>query len=187
LARADADLTLAKRSSIPDVSVFGFLSRFDGGGNTETSGGGSLGINLPIFQENGPSVADAVSERQRAGAELDDLVRAAQAELATAYRRCQETADELRLVADEIVPRARQNLELQHRRAEREEVSAYDVVDYDLELISAQSDLLEARHAYTDALIDLEKAAQVPLMGIADDSAATAQPAGADQQGDAEH
>lgn len=186
LARADADLALAKRSLIPDVSVFGFVARFDGGGNTETSGGGSLGINLPIFQDNGPSVADAIAERQRAAAELDDLMLAVEMEMTTLYRRCEEAAAELNLVTDEILPRARENLVLQRRRAERDEVSEYDVVDYDLELISAQSDLLEARRVYTDALIDLERAAVLPSIAVPAASGAAAAAAGAGEQADPE-
>lgn len=170
LARADADLALARRSVIPDLSVFGFVSRFDGGGGTETAGGGSLGINLPIFQDNGPSVADAVTERQRAAAELEDLVRAVELDLTSAYRQCEDAAAELHVVTEQLLPRARENLELQRRRAARNEVSEYDVVDYELDLVTTETELVEAMTAYVGALIDLEKAAVMPLVGEASGS-----------------
>jgi outer membrane protein TolC len=180
LTRADAELALAKRSAIPDVSLFAFVSRFDGGDDTETSGGGSLGISLPIFQGNGPSVSEAIAERQRAAAELDDLVRTVEANLVTIYGNCEDAAVQLQLINEGILPRARENLRLQRRRAQGDEVTSYDVIDYELELISAREEQVTARRVYTDALIDLEKAAVVTLVGP--DSAPT--PASEDQHED---
>lgn len=166
LARADTELKLAKRSAIPDISLFAFISRFDGGEDgRETSGGGSVGVDVPIFQDNGPSIADAIVERQRAAAELDDLMRTVEANLGTAYRNCEEAAAELQLIKDEILPRAQENLELQRHRADRDEVTIYDVIDYQLDLVSTEAELVTARRVYTDALIDLEKAAAVTLVG----------------------
>jgi len=176
LSRADAELALAQRLAIPDVSLFAFISRFDSGdSDIQTSGGGSLGFSLPIFQNNGTSVDDAIRERQRAAAELDDLIALVESNLASAYGLTQDAAADLRSVLAEILPLARENVELQERRARRGEVPAYDVVDYQLDLVSAEEDLVAAQRAYTDALIELEKAAAVPLLvGPADDVSAQA-------------
>jgi outer membrane protein TolC len=164
LARTDSELALAKRLAIPDVSLFGFVSQFDGGnGGNETAGGGSIGFSLPIFQGNGPSIDDAITERQRAAAELDDLVKLVEHNVASAYGTAQDAAEDLRTVLDEIIPRARENVELQQRRARRGEVRPYDTVDQELELVAAEEELVTAQRAYTDALIELEKAAALPF------------------------
>jgi outer membrane protein TolC len=184
LERTEAELTLAKRLAVPDISIFGFVSRFDGGdGDDETSGGGSLGFNLPVFQGNGPSIDDAISERQRAAVELDDLIRLVESNLATAYGQTLDAAAELQTVVEEIIPRARENVELQQRRAQRGEVRSFDIVDYEIELVSAEEELVTAQRVYTDALIELEKAAAVPLVPP-DNLAPAAQPAstGEDQK-----
>jgi cobalt-zinc-cadmium efflux system outer membrane protein len=181
LDRANADLALARRSAVPDVSVFGFVTRFDGGDDTETSGGGSLGVTLPIFQDNGPNIPDAISERQRAAAELDDLVRLVDANLVTAYSHALDAADDLTLVIDEILPRAEDNVELQRRRVRRGEVRSLDIIDYDLELVNAEEELVAARRAYTQALIELEKAAGVELLVAGPVSAPEPQAASADE------
>lgn len=164
VARSDAELSLAKRTAIPDVSVFGFVSRFDSGDDTETSGGGSLGVTLPIFQGNGASIPDAISERQRAMAELEDLERLVDANLVTAYANSREAEANLDTTLKEILPRARENVELQKNRVHKGEVRSYDIVDYDLELVTAEEELITAQRAYTDALIELEKAAAVQLV-----------------------
>lgn len=183
VARADADLALARRSAIPDVSIFAFVSRFDSAGTTETSGGGSLGFTLPIFQDIGPGVDDAVNERQRAAAELADLMVLVESHLATAYALAKEAATDLTTVSDEILPRARENVALQQERVHLGEVRPYDAVDYQLELITAEQELVTAQRVYTDALIDLEKAAALPLWQPETDSARTPETAGDEQQG----
>jgi len=185
VARSDAELALAKRSAIPDVSVFGFVTRFDSGDDTETSGGGSLGVTLPIFQGNGASIPDAISERQRAMAELEDLERLVDANLVTAYANAREAEANLATTLSEILPRARENVELQQNRARKGEVRSYDIVDYDLELVTAEEELITAQRAYTDALIELEKAAAVQLVGP-EVSAAAPQAAGAGDDHDPE-
>lgn len=185
LRRADAELALAQRLAIPDLSLFAFVSRFDGGdGGDETSGGGSLGFNLPLFQPNGPSIPDAISERQRAAKELDDLMALVETNLGTAYGSVQDAAADLESMLNEILPRARENVELQRRRADRGEVESYDTVDYEIDLVNADEELVTAQRVYTDTMIELEKAAALPLLTPVSEGSPAA--AGAEQKSSTE-
>ncbi len=151
--RADKQLSLTQREAIPNVTVSGTVSRFEG----DIIAGGDIGVALPIFRSKTPDIQEALAERDRAGVEAQSLERTIAQEVLDARRTCDAAAADLQASQRDIVPRSEENLELQRQLYERGEVTASELINVQIDLFNARREYLDAQQTYNEALIDLER------------------------------
>jgi len=153
LDKADGQIALVKREAVPNITLSGNVSRFEGA----TLAGGDIGLHLPVFQRKTAELNEAVAERDHQRLEIESLKRTIEQEVLEARRACEVTAVDLQALRDVVVPKTEENLRLQRRLYERGEVTYSDLVGTQLELLAARREYLDAVQAYNDALIELER------------------------------
>ncbi|MFQ5666149.1 MAG: TolC family protein, partial [Candidatus Binatia bacterium] len=151
--QAARQLALTRREAIPNLTLSGTLSRFEG----DTLIGGDIGISLPIFHGKSAGISDAIAERDRANLELHNLERTVAEETADARRACVVAAGDLQTLRDVIVPKSEENLRLEEHLYKGGIVTVSELVGLQIDLLSAQSDYLDALQTYNDALVELER------------------------------
>ena len=153
LDKADGQIALVKREAVPNITLSGNVSRFEGA----TLAGGDIGLHLPVFQRKTAELNEAVAERDHQRLEIESLKRTIEQEALEARRACEVTAVDLQALRDVVVPKTEENLRLQRRLYERGEVTYSDLVGTQLEHLAARREYLDAVQAYNDALIELER------------------------------
>jgi len=153
LDKADGQIALVKREAVPNITLSGNVSRFEGA----TLAGGDIGLHLPVFQRKTAELNEAVAERDHQRLEIESLKRTIEQEVLEARRACEVTAVDLQALRDVVVPKTEENLRLQRRLYERGEVTYSDLVGTQLEHLAARREYLDAVQAYNDALIELER------------------------------
>lgn len=156
---ADHRIDLAERQRIPNFTLSTSVSRFEG----DTFAGVDVGLFLPVFDGSAADITDAMAEREKARADVDDTTRIITWEVARAYRACVAAGAGLDIVREEIVPRNRDNLELEKSLFERGEVTTVEVIGIQIDLVSARRELLDALIEYNSSLIDLERVTGGPI------------------------
>lgn len=153
--KADAQIALVEREAIPNVTVSGSVSRFEGA----TLSGGDVGLHIPVFQRKTADLNEAVAERDRERLILDGLERTVQQEAIEARRACEVTAVDLRALKDIAVPKNEEIVQLQRRLFERDDATHSELVAAQLDLLATRREYLDAVQAYNEALIELERIA----------------------------
>ena len=147
------ELTLAKRSVIPNVSVSGTYLQFEGA----SLAGGEVSLPLPVFKSGAAETAEAAAVNEHAAQALQGMERAVPYEVVEARRACANAASDVQLVKADIVPRSEDNVRLQRQLYDRSVVSLSDYVEAQLDAIAAQRELLDAVGTYNEAVIELER------------------------------
>ena len=150
---AELQLDLTKREGIPNVTVSGTVSRFEG----DTLAGGDVSVPVPIFQSNAPNVHDALAERQHAGFEAQQLESTIQEEVRDARAAFVDAGTDLETLQRDILPKSEENFEIEQRQFERGTIGVSDLVGIQIDLITARRDYLDAIEGYNEALITLER------------------------------
>jgi cobalt-zinc-cadmium efflux system outer membrane protein len=153
LQQAESQIALVRREAIPNVTLSGNFSRFQG----ETLGGGDVGVQLPIFQRKTPDVIEALAERDRAKLQLQGLEQTIQQETVAARRACEVAAADLQALTDEVLPRSEENVEIERRRYERGDATLAELVTARLELLATRREHVDSVQTYNETLIDLER------------------------------
>jgi cobalt-zinc-cadmium efflux system outer membrane protein len=153
IQQADSQLEVTKREAIPNVTVSGTVSRFEG----DTLAGGDVGIPVPLFQRKTADTTEAMAERERFSIEAQSLEREIPQQVMDARRACSSALADLQAMQQEILPRSEENLEMERRLYQRGEVTVSDLIAMQIDLISARRDYLDALQAYNEALIELER------------------------------
>ena len=153
LDKADAQIALVEREAIPNVTLSGNLSRFEGA----TLAGGDLGVHLPVFQHKTSELTEAAAERDRERSTMESLKRTIEQEVIEARRSCEVTALDLQQLTDVVVPKNEENLQLERRLHESGDAAYSEVLSAQLELLTARREYLDAVQAYNEALIELER------------------------------
>src|SRR5262249_5466415 len=153
LQRADFQLALTQRERIPNVTVTGGVSRFEG----DTLAGGDIGVPIPIFHDKTAEVHEATAERGRLGLQVQNQEATIEKEVHEALRAATVAAGDLLEQQREIVPKSEENLRIQQRLQERGQISATDVVGAQADLYTARREYLEAVENYNKSLIELER------------------------------
>ena len=153
LDKADAQIALVEREGIPNITLSGNLSRFEGA----TLAGGDLGVHLPVFQRKTSEINEAVAERDRERSTMENLKRTIEQEAIEARRSCDATALDLQTLTDVVVPKHEENLHLEQRLHNSGDAAYSDVLSMRLELLAARREYLDAVQAYNEALIELER------------------------------
>jgi len=151
--KADAQIALVEREAIPNVTLSGNLSRFEGA----TLTGGDIGVHLPVFQHKTSEISEAAAERARAHATMESLQRTIEQEAIEARRACEVTGLDLQTLTDVVVPKNEENLQLERRLHENGDAASSEVLSAQLELLAARREHLDAVQAYNEALIELER------------------------------
>ncbi len=159
LQQAEAQVTLVRREAIPNVTLSGNFSRFQG----ETLGGGDIGVQLPIFQRKTPDLMEALAERDRAKLQLQALEQTIQQETLGARRACDVAGADLQALKEEIVPRSEENTDIERRLYERGDATLAEWVTARLELLATRREHIDAVQTYNEALIELERVTGGPL------------------------
>ena len=151
--RADLLVALAQRERIPNVTVSGSVSRFEG----DTLVGGDLSIPVPVFQRKTAELHEAVAERERAGVQVQSLERVIEKEVLDARNACVVAAGDLQAQKRLIVPKTEENDQLEGRLYQRGEVTVADLINTHIDLLAARREYLDALETYNGALIELER------------------------------
>ena len=153
LDRSDAQIALLEREAVPNITLSGNLSRFEGA----TLSGGDVALHIPVFQRKTAELNEAVGERDRERLGVDSLQRVITQETLEARRACDVAAIDLQALRDVAVPKNEENLQLQRRLYERGEATYSELLGTQLELLAARREYLDAVQAYNEALIELER------------------------------
>lgn len=153
IQQADGQLALTKREAIPNVTVSGTLSRFEG----DTLAGGDVGVPVPLFQRKTADTTEAMAERNRFSIEAQSLEREIPQQVMDARRACSSALADLQAMQQDILPKSEENVELERRLYQRGEVTVSDLLGMQIDLITARHDYLDALQAYNEALIELER------------------------------
>lgn len=152
--RAEVQLGLTKRESIPNIIVSGSVSRFQ----SDTLVGGDIGFPIPIFQRKTGEIHEAVADRERASLLVQNLERQIAKDVLEARRAYTVAAGDLQAEQRDIVPRSEENLDLERRLYERGDATQLEVIGAQIDLFTARREYLDALETYNTALIQLERA-----------------------------
>jgi len=153
--RADMQMALTKTETIPNVTLTGIVSRFEG----DTLAGGDVGVPIPVFQRKTAEVHEAAAEHDRSSLQVQDLEREIEKEVREARRACVVAAGDLQALQHDIVPKSEENSELERRLYDRGDVTVAELVGLQVDLLTARRDYLEALETYNTALIELNRVA----------------------------
>jgi len=153
LQRADLQLGVTKREAIPNLTLSGTVSRFEG----ETLAGGDVGLPIPVFQRKAGDIQEAAAERSRTRLQTERLEQTIAQEVADARRACVDAGEDLQTQQGDIVPKSEENVQLERRQYERGAVTSSDLIGLQIDLLTARRDYLDAVETYNASLIDLER------------------------------
>lgn len=153
--RAEDALELTSRDRLPNVTVSGFVSQFDG----DTFAGGDVGISLPLVRRRSADVAEAVAERDQANFQLRDLEHIVEWQVVQGRRAVETARLALGMARDEILPRAEENLEIERRLMHAGDVGVAEFIGMQVDALVAQREYLDALQTYHEARIELERVA----------------------------
>jgi outer membrane protein TolC len=151
--RADLHLALTTRAAIPNITLSGLVSRFEG----STLVGGDVGVPLPIFQRKTAEIHEAVAEHDRTSLQVQDLEREIEKEVREAHRACVVAAGDLQAHQRDLVPKSEENLEIERRRYARGDVTVAELVGLQIDLVTARQEYLDALETYNTTLIELNR------------------------------
>lgn len=141
---------------IPDVSLQG-VAEYDRMSRTTTFST-LVAIPVPVFNRNQGNITAAFAEIQQASAEIERVRLTLQDQLAAAFRRYRTAMSQIERYEAEIVPDARESLELTQLGFKAGELALLNV------LIARQT-YFQTNVAYVDALTELRKV-EVEINGL---------------------
>ncbi|RKG60906.1 TolC family protein [Corallococcus sp. AB011P] len=145
---ARASQQLASRQVLPTPTIGASYTRDDRTPVVQ----GSIGLTLPLFNQNQAARGEAAAEVQRAQGSLTALERAVRTEVALAAARYRTARVAAELYADDVVQALEENLELS--------MEAYSAGKLSFtELLILRRESLEARRGHIEALEELNAAA----------------------------
>ena len=151
----DAQLALLQREKIPNVQLSGTVSHYSN--PNETTGGGDIGVALPLFVTKTGDIQEQLAERDRASLLIKNLERQIEKEVREAYRSCTVAAGDLDAYRITIIPLSEDNARRERQLYERDEVTASQAIAQQLELNSAHRDYVDAIDTYNTAIAELER------------------------------
>ncbi len=151
--QADLQVAVAQRERIPNITLSGTVSRFEG----DTLAGGDVSVPVPIFQRKTAELHEALAERDRASLQVQNLERTIEKEVVDSRNTCVVAAGDLQEQKRLIVPKSEENDQLEGRLYDRGEVTVADLINTHIDLLTARREYLDALETYNNALIELER------------------------------
>lgn len=172
-AKGDADISLARTESIPNITAGLAVSRNTSG--TESSGiegrdtaysiGLKLSIPIPVFDRNQAGVQEARARKNSIESRLAAALTNVEREIETAYSGFQNSESVLSLYRDTILTQLDENLKLTQEAYRLGEVGILAVIQEHKKFIEVQDGYLTALHDRQVSLIKLESAVASDLTG----------------------
>lgn len=158
---AEKELRLEVARQYPDIRIG---SSFEGDpGDKKKVWGLAVGITIPAFDRNQQAIATAEKERDRVRTQYEAALTRALAALEGALARVDLAARKQNLLKKEILPRARQNLEIAHQAIRAGAFNALEYLEVERTLRSVRITTLDAELQALEARFDLEQVMGVPL------------------------
>lgn len=146
--RASKEITLRKAEIVPNPSLSGFFSREE---RTDNIAGGFVSLSLPVWDRKQSELKKARTAKDTATINIKKKQLEIQKEVEAAYRTFTATKGSIAIYTDEIIPKVDRSLELN-------EISYKEGKINFIGFLTVQKNLLEARAAYLNALLDYNKA-----------------------------
>lgn len=134
--------------------------------------GPTLGVELPIFDQNQAQIAKAEYERGQAEAALAAIERELVQDAHLAFARLSVAIDNLRFYRDELLPVRGQGLTLAREAYERGRTTLPSVLDAQRTLLETRSGYVRAQRDVAVARIEIERIAGVPFEKLGEPGAA---------------
>jgi len=146
--RASNEISLRKAEIVPNPSLSGFFSREE---RTDDIVGGFVSISIPVWDRKQSELKRARTAKSTASINIKKKQLEIQKEVETAYRTFMAAKGSITIYTDEIIPKVDESLKLN-------EISYKEgKIDF-IGFLTVQKNLLEARAAYLDALLDYNNA-----------------------------
>jgi cobalt-zinc-cadmium efflux system outer membrane protein len=146
--RAAEEISLRKAEIIPNPDLSGFFTREEG---TDDIVGGEISISIPIWDRKQSELKKARTAKDVASINIKNKYLEIQKEVETAYRSFTAAKEGIVIYTDEIMPQVDESLKLN-------EISYKEGKINFIGFLTVQSDLIETRAAYLNALLDYNKA-----------------------------
>lgn len=159
VAAAEADLRLARRQTLPDLTVGARYDAIDG----DPLGLAVVGLEVPLFRLHQGDRVTASARLERLRAERDALALTIEAEVRSAWARREAAAGAVKLYDDEVLVALDANIELLTTMFEAGKVAYADVATFQRERLSGALGVVEARLELGHAELGLRAAAGLPL------------------------
>lgn len=137
--------------------------------------GPTLSLTLPIFDQNRAQIAKAQFAYQEASALLDALERSIAQETRQALDRASTARGVATLYATDVLPQARQTLELSQSAYQAGSANILTVIDAQRSLLETQRAYVAAIQSAANAIVDLERATARPISALQQSPATQAQ------------
>jgi len=158
-----AALALAKAGGVPDVTVGVGYRHFRDTDENDRAMLVTVGIPVPVFDQNRGAIAKAKFGVLKARSEQDAAETALRADLEEAYQTLAGAHEEATSLQDEVVPAARAAYEAARKSFDAGKTEFLDVVDAQRTLVSTREQYVEALADYHQAVADVEGLIGRPL------------------------
>jgi len=146
--RASKEISLRKAEIVPNPSLGGFFAREE---RTDDIVGGFVSISIPVWDRKQSELKRARTAKTTASINIKKKQLEIQTEVETAYRTFMAAEGGIAIYTDEIIPKVDESLKLN-------EISYKEgKIDF-IGFLTVQKNLLEARAAYLNALLDYSNA-----------------------------
>lgn len=156
---AEARIEAEKRKIVRVVDIGG--SR-----DAEDRIGPTLGVELPLFDQNQAQIAKASYLAQQASKQLEALVQELTQDTRVTYERARNAWETTRFYQQQLLPLRQGSLELSREAYRYGRASILQVLDAERRLLEARAGYLEALQTSSTALVDLERVTGQPAARI---------------------
>jgi len=157
VAEREAQVGRADREAFPSVTVgLSFAREGSAGSPANYIGLLTLGVGIPVWDQNGAARADARAALSIAEAERDALRSAIEARVLRAASSLRSARDRVSIFTELVLPGFESNLALLQRAFTLGELDALDVASATRRLLEVQGNALNAFAEYHAALAELE-------------------------------
>ncbi len=172
-SRGDADVTLARSETIPNLTA-GLAFRRDTTGmeiggvegkDTAYTIGLKLSMPIPLFDRNQAGVQEARAKRSSTESRLTAATRNVERDVETAYTSVLNAEKVLSLYKSNIIPQLEENLKLTQESYRLGEVGILSVIQEQKKFFEVSDGYLTALHARQLALVKLESAVATDING----------------------
>jgi len=156
---AEARVTEEQRNALRVVDVGGIRDAEDRTGPT-------LGIELPLFDQNQAQIAKAAALAQQAHKQLAALLQELTQDTRATYARARNAWENVRFYQQQLLPLREGSLELSREAYRYGRASFLQVLEAERKLLEARAGYLEALQNSSTALVDLERITGQPVAQI---------------------
>ncbi|PIE22652.1 MAG: hypothetical protein CSA62_11235 [Planctomycetota bacterium] len=165
---AERQLRLEISKQYPDLVLGSGLSSETG--DKKRVLGLSLGIAVPIFDQNQVGIAEARAQRQELRSQYEALVHSILAKAELAAKQLTLHREKRRILEKEVLAAARDNVSIARQSLEAGSAGSMELLDAERSLREIEAELLEARLEELEAGAELEQALGRPLLQLAGES-----------------